>query len=89
MPRLAIASVMPLMVLLAANADAQWLTYPTPGIPIYRLGRASVELIIARWFLLFVLRITEAREKPFIFLAAALNVLVAPGGAIASIVENW
>ena len=33
MPRLAIASVMALTVLLATNANAQWLKSPTPGIP--------------------------------------------------------
>jgi len=41
MPHLAIASAMALTVLLATNADAQWLKYPTPGIPRIRAAIAQ------------------------------------------------
>src|SRR5262245_55166277 len=33
MPHLPIASLIALTVLLASSADAQWLNYPTPGVP--------------------------------------------------------
>ena len=42
MPQLAIASVMALTVLIATNVEAQWLNYPTPGIPRLTDGKPDL-----------------------------------------------
>jgi len=42
MPQLAIASVMALTVLIATNVEAQWLNYPTPGIPRLADGKPDL-----------------------------------------------
>ena len=44
MPQLAIASVMALTVLIATNVEAQWLNYPTPGIPRLADGKPDLPL---------------------------------------------
>src|SRR4029453_7666745 len=42
MPQLAIASVMALTVLIATDVEAQWLNYPTPGIPRLADGKPDL-----------------------------------------------
>jgi hypothetical protein len=48
MPQFAIAPVMALMVLLATDANAQWLKYPTPGIPRLPDGQANLSAQVPR-----------------------------------------